>query len=85
MQRFGEKLRSLRIYHGITLMALSSALEYNTHSYISELESGRKIPTAALILKLSYLFSISTDQLMKDELEIDLDRSTYNSGQSQCL
>lgn len=80
MQRFGEKLRSLRVHHNITLAKLSSLLEYNTHSYISELESGRKVPTAAFVLKISYLFDVTTDQLLKDELDVNLEQSSYDPG-----
>jgi transcriptional regulator with XRE-family HTH domain len=71
MDRFGEKLRLLRTSRNITLNELSSLLGYRTHSYLSEIESGLKIPSAALILKVADLFNVTTDQLMRDELEIN--------------
>jgi transcriptional regulator with XRE-family HTH domain len=70
MLRFGEKLRSLRTTHGLTLQHLAADLGYATHAYISELESGKKVPTAALVLKVARRFGVSTDVLMKDELEL---------------
>lgn len=69
MERFGEKLRILRIQHGLTLQQMATELGYATHAYISELESGKKVPTAALVLKVSRKFGVSTDELMKDELD----------------
>jgi transcriptional regulator with XRE-family HTH domain len=70
MQRFGEKLRTLRTAHELTLQQLAGELGYATHAYISELESGKKVPTAALVLKVARRFGVSTDVLMKDEVEL---------------
>ena len=70
--RFGEKLRTLRIRHNLTLTQLSEQLGYKAHGYLSEIESGKKSPTAALALKVSRLFEVSTDALLKDELELPL-------------
>jgi transcriptional regulator with XRE-family HTH domain len=70
MQRFGEKLHALRIAHEFTLQQLAAELGYATHAYISELESGKKVPTAATVLKVARRFRVSTDVLMKDELDL---------------
>lgn len=70
--RFGEKLRTLRIRHSLTLTQLSEQLGYKAHGYLSEIESGKKSPTTALALKVSRLFGVSTDELLKDELELPL-------------
>ena len=75
MKRFGEKLRNLRKYHKVTLQRLAASLDYSTHSYISEIESGRKIPTVQFVLKVSRLFNISTDALLKDELDLHIEDS----------
>jgi transcriptional regulator with XRE-family HTH domain len=72
MQRFGEKLRGLRTAHGLTLQQLAAELGYSTHAYISELESGKKAPTAALVLKVARRFGVSTDVLLMDELEVEV-------------
>ena len=66
--RFGEKLRRLRMEQGLTLKALAEALGYKTHAYLSELESGRKLPTAGLVLRVARFFDVTTDELLKDEL-----------------
>ncbi len=70
ISRFGEKLRTLRIEHNFSLQQLAKLLGYSAHGYISELESGKKMPTAEFILKVARLFEVTTDQLMKDELDI---------------
>lgn len=69
MQRFGEKLHTLRTAHALTLQQLAAELGYATHAYISELESGKKVPTAALVLKVARRFNVTTDVLLKDELD----------------
>ena len=71
IQRFGEKLHALRIHHGMTLKELALALGHVSHGYISELEAGKKIPTVELVLKTALLFKVTTDQLLRDDLEIE--------------
>lgn len=71
MERFGEKLRHLRTNKNLTLKELAQELGLSSHGYISEMETGKKKPTAEIILTLSRLFEVSTDQLLKDELNID--------------
>ena len=70
--RFGEKLRRLRLHHKMTLKRLSAQLGYATHSYINEIELGRKSPTIQLVVMVSQLFDVSTDILLKDELDLDI-------------
>ena len=70
IHRFGEKLRTLRSQHGMTLQQLAHALGLTAHGYISELETGKKTPTAEIILRVARLFNVTTDQLLKDELDI---------------
>jgi len=70
MDRFGEKLRALRMRKRLTLEQLASALGYRAHGYLSEIESGKKIPTAEFVLRVARYFSVTTDELMKDELDI---------------
>lgn len=74
--RFGEKVHNLRSYHQLTLVELARRLGYSTHSYISEIESGQKTPTVHFVLKVAELFNVSTDQLLKDKLELDVHAST---------
>ncbi|MBN2006603.1 MAG: helix-turn-helix transcriptional regulator [Anaerolineae bacterium] len=71
MQRFGEKLRTLRQRQGLSIRQLATALEVNAHSHIAKIETGQSHPSADLILKIARFFDVSIDQLMKDELELD--------------
>jgi transcriptional regulator with XRE-family HTH domain len=70
MQRFGSKLQTLRTQHQLTLTQLAQALGYSAHGYISEIESGKKKPTAEFILSVARLFDVAVDTLLKDELEL---------------
>lgn len=72
MDRFGEKVRALRSQRGLTLRDLASKLGYQTHSYLSEVESGKKMPTAELVLKIARTFDVTTDELLKDELDLSI-------------
>jgi len=70
MKRFGEKLRVLRTGKGMTLKELAHALGLTAHGYISEIEASKKKPTADFVLKVARYFKVTTDELLKDELEI---------------
>jgi len=75
MNRFGSKLRTLRTRRNMTLKEIADALGYNTHSHISAIEHGHKEPTVEFVLKVAQLFDVTTDQLLKDELDLpDNDR-----------
>ena len=70
MQRFGEKLRTLRHRRGLTLKETASALDVAAHSYISKLENGEKLPSLEMALKIARLFDVCLDRLVKDELDL---------------
>lgn len=72
VSRFGEKLRFLRTHKSMTLQELAIALGHSAHGYISELEAGKKQPTILLVLRVSRLFDVTTDELLRDDLEISL-------------
>ncbi len=70
MQRFGGKLRTLRQQYGWSQQKVSELLEVS-RPYVAKMERGEKIPNASMILKIADLFEVTTDQLMRDELEVD--------------
>ncbi|MDQ3917872.1 MAG: helix-turn-helix domain-containing protein [Acidobacteriota bacterium] len=74
IQRFGEKLRALRVRRDMTLKELAGELGLTAHGYISELEAGKKMPTAEFVLNVARLFGVTTDELLKDELELTSER-----------
>ncbi len=70
MDRFGEKLRALRHRKKWTLKRLAAQMDYRAHGYLSEIESGKRVPTTQFVLRVSRLFGVSCDVLMKDELDL---------------
>ncbi len=72
IQRFGEKLRTLRTQRGMTLKELAVALGHAAHGYISELESGKRLPTVELVLSVAQLFGVTADELLRDDLELKM-------------
>ncbi len=70
VSRFGEKLKSLRTQNGMTLQEVAIALGHSAHGYISELEAGKKQPTIVLVLRVARLFDVTTDELLRDDLEL---------------
>lgn len=71
MERFGEKLRTLRQRHNLTVRELAVKLEVNSHSHIVQIESGKSKPSIDLLLKIMALFDVPCDRLIKDELELE--------------
>jgi transcriptional regulator with XRE-family HTH domain len=70
IRRFGEKLHALRAQRGLTLKELANELGYVAHGHISELEAGKKLPTVEFVLKVASLFGVTTDELLRDDLEL---------------
>ena len=71
MRRFGEKLRTLRKRQGMTLQELSHALGHADHTYLSRVENGKKTPSIELVLIIAQMFDVTTDELLKDDLEVE--------------
>ncbi len=71
MERFGEKLRTLRKRDGVSLRKLASELGYSSHNHITSIERGERKPSAELVVKIALFFNVSTDQLLMDNLELD--------------
>jgi len=70
IKRFGEKLRILRQRQGLSQEQLGSMLDVH-QTHIGRIERSEKMPNAAMILKISRIFKVSADVLIKDELELD--------------
>ncbi len=70
MKRFGEKMRRLRERRNMTLKELAKTLGLNGHGYLSELENNKKIPTTPFVVAIADIFDVSTDTLLRDEIEL---------------
>lgn len=57
----------------MTATQLAEALGYaaSSNSYISEVETGKRRPKIEFVLKVSRFFDVSSDMLIKDELELE--------------
>jgi transcriptional regulator with XRE-family HTH domain len=71
MERFGEKLRTLRKQRGMTLKNLADELGFSSPGSVGDLESGRKKPSLEVVIKISHVFGVLVDQLVKDELDLN--------------
>jgi transcriptional regulator with XRE-family HTH domain len=65
-----EALRLIRVFHDLSQKKLSEKLEISK-SYISEIESGKKVPTLELLNRYSELFNIPISSIMFFSESID--------------
>lgn len=70
MQRLGEKLHTLRKRQGLTQTQLGDLLGV-AHTHIGRMERGERLPSLEILAKLMAIFSVSCDQLLMDEWEVD--------------
>lgn len=70
IRRLGEKVRQLREGHGLSQSELAARIGMSDRSkgYISEIESGKKLPSLPILLGLATFFEVTTDYLLKDDL-----------------
>jgi transcriptional regulator with XRE-family HTH domain len=68
--RFGAKLRALRLHHAWGQTELARRLSLARRGYISNLETGRKLPSLELVVAIADLFGVTTDVLLRDELPV---------------
>lgn len=66
----GKRLHDLRIASGLTLQVTAIQLGYKGHGYLSEVESGQKIPTLEFMVKASSLFKVSIDYLVREGIDL---------------
>ncbi|NJM08618.1 helix-turn-helix transcriptional regulator [Candidatus Gracilibacteria bacterium] len=71
MSGFSENLRYLRLKRELTMRALADALGFTSHSFIGDLESGRKYPSLDLAVTLADYFGVTVDQFARDELSVE--------------
>lgn len=64
VQSFGVSLARLRAQGGLTQAQLAANLALSGHAHISYLESGRKLPSVELLLRVADHFGVTTDDLL---------------------
>ena len=72
---FSDVLRNLRRKNDMTQEDLAEALEMSPQA-VSRWETGTAFPDSTVIIKLAYLFNVTTDHL----LEVDPDRMRGEIG-----
>ncbi len=70
MNRFGEKLRTLRERRNLSLKQLGDLLGISK-TFLWGLETGKKIPNIAMLTKICDVFGVACDKLIRDEAELD--------------
>lgn len=77
ISRLGKKVRKLRERAGLSQTDLAQALGLSESSkgFISEIESGKKLPKTELVLRLADHFGVTTDYLLRDDQGAELDEA----------
>ncbi len=78
-----DKIIELRKKSGWSQEQLASELGISRQS-VSKWESGMSIPDIDKIIKMSALFGVSTDYLLKDELENETKSETSETDEQEC-
>ena len=73
-----DKITELRKKNGLSQEELAEKLDVSRQS-ISKWESAQSIPDMNRILKMSEVFGVSTDLLLKDDVEITDDRKNVDT------
>jgi len=68
---FGEKLRFLRHQSGITQVDLAHRLSLASYARIIRLEANQDAPSLALVRRISRLFNVTTDYMLRDTIPVD--------------
>jgi transcriptional regulator with XRE-family HTH domain len=55
----------------LTLRQLAAMLGHSSHSYVTNLERSERKPSAEMAVKIADVFNVTTDQLLRDELEVE--------------
>ena len=71
MQRFGEKLRTLRKRDRISQQRLATKLGIKSDAFISEIETGKRKPSLEFVLKIAELFNVTPNHLLLDDVELE--------------
>ncbi|QOY34900.1 helix-turn-helix domain-containing protein [Anaerobacillus isosaccharinicus] len=57
MKHIGEKIKDLRLKHGMTLKELGDAIEFN-YSNLSKIERGHRKPAIEFLQRLAHYFKV---------------------------
>jgi len=61
----GDRIQRLRLTAGLSQASLAHSLGLASHSHISYLESGRKVPSIELLIRIADHFGVAIDDLVR--------------------
>lgn len=71
--QFGRKIRQLRLQKGISQDSIAHKLGFKSNSYVSDVESGKFIPSDEKMKVLANLFGLSMEQIADLKLEAEIE------------
>ena len=80
--KLAEKIMTLRKQRGWSQEELAQQLSVSRQS-VSKWESGASVPDLDKILKMSEIFDVSTDTLLKEEIELNERNTTFEDLQNE--
>lgn len=80
LQLLGNKIKYLRKQSNMTQRDLAQQLGLRTQAHISHLEAQRHEPSLEVIVKLTHVFGVTTDYLLRDSIPLDAAVSSPRSG-----
>lgn len=81
---FADKLIELRKRNGMTQEELAEKMDVSRQS-IAKWEGAQSVPELNKIIKLSQLFDVSTDYLLKDEIELPDKGCTFDASEEKAI
>ena len=84
MNDIGKKIKQLRIEKGLTQSQLANRLML-TRSIISAYEASTRTPSLDILIKLAYIFNVSTDYLLGLKSAKNIDISSLTPSQSEII
>jgi transcriptional regulator with XRE-family HTH domain len=84
MLYLGERLKNLREQKGLRQSQLAERLGVS-RALISGYETGTKLPSIDMIIKLSYSFHVTTDYLLGLTREQNIDKTGLTENQLQII
>lgn len=84
MVDFGSRIKFLREKSDLTQAQLATRLGI-TKSMVSAYETSMRLPSLNTLIKISYVFKVSTDYLLGIENKYDLNISTLTEKEKQAV
>ncbi|MDN4526739.1 helix-turn-helix domain-containing protein [Fictibacillus fluitans] len=66
MKGIGQRMKTLRLEHGVTLQELGKEIQFN-YSNLSKIERGSRMPSVELLSKLSQFYNVEISFFFEEE------------------